>query len=277
MRKYIMKSSKMAKALCSFLIALAVLTLAGGAISTKAYANEVPLQTKESLLSEYRYYIYDEADLFDRVEEELLAQRLEELAAYTNVAIVTVSQEQNYYYSSETIAEEMNETFFGYNSQSVVILIDMVNRNIYIDSQGAARRVITSSKAYQITDNCYTLASSEQYYACADKMASQVLRLFEGRQIASSMKIICSVFLGILIAMLINFVIATLTSSAKKASIKEILGGTYQKVDARSTEMTFLFLSKTYSPRSKGGSSGGSRGGHGGGHSGGHSGGGHHF
>ena len=77
---------------------------------------------------------------------------------------------------------------------------------------------------------------------------------------------------AIILGLFICYFIVMFTSKSKKASVKQILSGTYSKVYVNQPNKRFLSQSKKYSPRSSGGSSGGghrSGGGGGGGRSGG--------
>ena len=150
----------------------------------------------------------------------------------------------------------------------------MDKRKIYIFSDGANYKIITTSKANTITDNIYTLASDEKYYYCADKAFEQIGTLLGGGKIMEPMKHASNVVIALTIAAFINFFIAIANSSLKAASNKEILAKC--KIDFKIGEITGTKTGthRVYSPQSSGGSSGGGGGG-GGGSSGG--GGGHSF
>lgn len=219
----------------------------------------------------YEALIVDEADLLSSSEESKLLEEMEGITEYTNIAFVSVDENN---YSTERLAQKLNEQYFG-GASGIVFIIDMDNRYIWIDSMGSARNTITTDYAQSITDNVYSYASDEDYYKCASKAMAQMHSLFEGQWIAQPMKYISNALLAVAIALLINYFVVRMLSRASKASNRQIMGGIFTKVDINNARANFTHQTKRYSPQSSGSSGGSSRSGGGGG--GGHSGGGHRF
>ena len=219
----------------------------------------------------YEARIVDEAGLLSSSEESKLLEEMEGITEYTNIAFVSVDENN---YSTERLAQKLNEQYFG-GASGIVFIIDMDNRYIRIDSRGNARNTITTDYAQTITDNVYSYASDEDYYKCASKAIAQMHSLFEGRRIAQPMKYISNALLAVAIALLINYFVVRMLSRASKASNRQIMGGIFTKVDINNARANFTHQTKRYSPQSSGSSGGSSRSGGGGG--GGHSGGGHRF
>lgn len=248
----------------AIMVAVAVaMTLAPSTIYASVYENAE---------TGYEALIVDEADLLSSSEEAELLKEMEGIAEYSNIAFVSVDDNS---YSTERLAEKLNEQYFGGES-GIVFIIDMDNRYIWIDSMGGARNTIDDDYAQTITDNVYSYASDEDYYKCASKAFAQIHSLFEGQWIAQPMKYICNAFLAIALALLINYFIVRMLSRASKASSRQIMGGIFTKVDINNARANFTHQTKRYSPQSSGSSGGSSRSGGGGG-GGGHSGGGHRF
>ena len=248
----------------AIMVAVAVaMTLAPSTIYASVYENAE---------TGYEALIVDEADLLSSSEEAELLKEMEGIAEYSNIAFVSVNDNN---YSTEHLAQELNEQYFGGES-GIVFIIDMDNRYIWIDSMGGARKTITDDYGQTITDNVYSYASDEDYYKCASKAFAQIHSLFEGQWIAQPMKYICNAFLAIALALLINYFIVRMLSRASKASSRQIMGGIFTKVDINNARANFTHQTKRYSPQSSGSSGGSSRSGGGGG-GGGHSGGGHRF
>lgn len=247
----------------TFLLALLLLILPGTSVNAAVHSNPT---------TGYNVLVQDEADLLTDAEEKTLASEMEPITEYGNVAFISISD--NPYYNSETFIREYYRTNFGTNS-GTVFLIDMDERNIWIHSDGAIYRRITTSYANTITDNIYTYASDEEYYECASNAFDQIYTLLEGGRIAQPMKYICNFLLAIILALLINFFVVMGYSRSRKASTSELLTGIYHNVDIKNPTVNHVRQTKRYSPQSSSSSGGRSGGGGGGGRSGG--GGGHSF
>ena len=241
----------------------------------KVYAAS-PVWTNQD--TDYSVIIDDEADLLSEEEESLLALTMRQVTAYGHAAFKSVSSNS---YSTSYFAEKYYHELFGSQS-GTLFLIDMDNREIYLFSDGAIYRVVTSSYAYTITDNVYRYASSSNYYLCANEAFSQIHTLLSGHKIAQPMKYISNTLLALILAALINYFIAILLSGTAKPSKSELLSSISTGFKFTDPYTTKTHQTKVYSPQSSGsssGSSGGSShssGGGGGGHSSG-GGGGHRF
>ena len=225
----------------------------------------------------YHALILDEADLLTDSEEKQLLMKMQPITEYGNAAFVSVSENS---YSTSAFADRFLQDTFHYGN-STVFVIDMDNRNIWLQSSGEIEDVITVSYANTITDNIYTYASRADYYSCAAKAFEQEYALLDGHKIAQPMKYINNALLAFILALLINYFIVRGVSKARQPDKHELLDNVFTQCRIEHTQARFLNQTKTYSPPS---SSGGSSGGHshssgGGGHSsGGHSsGGGHRF
>lgn len=225
----------------------------------------------EGLDGRYKIIIEDGADLLSPEEEANLAAQMKDVTAYGGAAYVTTLSNSN---TPQAYAESVFRQKFGKGS-GVVFLVDMANRYLYIFSDGAIYSSITRAKANTITDNVYRYASRGDYYGCAMEAFSEMNELLAGRKIAEPMKNICNAILALLIAMLIFFIIIKRASSARSASMREMVEGlSNAKVNAAPANVKLLAETRRYSPV-KSSSGGGGSGGGGGGHSGG--GGGHGF
>lgn len=215
--------------------------------------------------SSFSYLIDDQAGYFTSQDMDSLTELMREVSEYCNVALVTTTDHR--FSSTESFARNYLESAFN-EDNGVVFVIDRCLNEIYLYSDGKAYRTITKSKAYSITDNTYIYATSSydyDYYTCSFKTLEQILALFQGRRIAQPMKVICSLLLAIILGLFICYFIVMFTSKSKKASVKQILSGTYSKVYVNQPNKRFLSQSKKYSPQSSGGSGGGHRSGGGGG------------
>ena len=149
----------------------------------------------------YQTVIEDDAELLSEEEEAALQELLEEITAYGNVAFKTID---NNYMSTENYARSYYKDMFG-TASGTLFLIDMDNRIIWIHSDGAVYKVITTAYANTITDNVYRYASDEEYFVCAQKAFEQMLSLLQGQKIAQPMKYISNGLLAIILALLLNY------------------------------------------------------------------------
>lgn len=97
----------------------------------------------------YRLLIEDDANLLNDSEETLLEETMMPLTKYGNIAFKSINSNST---STSSYARSYYHNTFGTHS-GTVFLIDMDNRVIYIFSDGANYKTITSAKANLITDN----------------------------------------------------------------------------------------------------------------------------
>ena len=123
----------------------------------------------------WQVIVDDRADLLTDEEESRLASEMEPVTAYGNAAFISCYASG----STSSYAKDLYRDLFGSDS-GTIFMIDMENRNIWIQSNGAIYRTITKSYANTITDNVYKYASRGDYYGCASNAFSQICTLLEG-------------------------------------------------------------------------------------------------
>ena len=211
----------------------------------------------------YKAIIEDDALLLDKSVLKNLENKMIELTEYGNIMFKTTEENSGY---TSSYAERYYHSKFG-TSNGSLLLIDMKNREIYIFSDGNNYKVITSSKAYSITDNVYRYAKSGQYFKCAYEAFDEMLTLLNGSKIMEPMRYISNILISITCAAFLNFFFVVNRSKIKKASDKEIIEKAIANVSIGNVDATKTGTTREYRPVS---SSSGS-------HSSGHSGGGGHF
>ena len=220
----------------------------------------------------YHIIIIDGADLLSSDEIKQLATEMADITKYGNVAFVTT--DYNSYGDIMKYSEKLYRKLFDTESGTMLI-IDMDEREISIFSDGAIHKVITDGYGYDITDNIYRYATNGDYYTAASKAFAQMNTLLSGQKIARPMRVICSVFMALIISFLVNFFIVNGASKIQNTSGAEMLEGAAKSLRYTTPNVIQTGQTRTYSPQSSGssGGGGGHRGGGGGGH---HSGGGGH-
>ena len=217
----------------------------------------------------YKIIIEDEANLLSNEEIEKLKDKMSSLTKYGHAAFVTTD---NNLVSTEMFAKD----YYGRNfneENGTVVVIDMSNRMIYIASNGYNKTIITNGKSDIITDNSYQYATNKQYYECAYKMFDQIYTLLDGGKILEPMRHVSNIFVAILSAFFINFMIVISATKIKKEKDSEILKNCNISCTASDISGVKTGTRRVYNPPSS--SSGGGGGGGGGGSS--CSGGGHSF
>jgi uncharacterized protein len=219
----------------------------------------------------YTIMLYDGAELFTESERnDLLEQEKEIVSDLNDVAygsLIIYTTNENSYSGTRALAQEINDTYGS--SNSVLLLVDMDNREIYIDSTGQMQNTVTSEKGDMITDNTYRYFSKAEYYTGMSAMLTQVGKTLHHKSIVSPMKWINNLFIASFLGFVIMF-LYVLSKRAKKTSVKELENQLFvDEID--DSNLKLVFVKKIHHESS---SSGGGGGHHSGG---GHSGGGHGF
>ena len=230
----------------------------------------------------YEVVIEDGADLLTDAEEESLLEVMKPVTEEGGGNAVFVSTESNPSAASD-YAESCYRELFG-DESGTLFLVDMENRELYLDSHGEISDAVTDSMANTITDNVYRMASNGDYAGCAEEAFSEVSDLLGGETIAQPMKYISNALLAILIALLINFVVVNRMSTVGSRRAARILSGAKADVKYTRPEVQVVHQTRMHIPHGGGAPHGGpggpgGPGGHGGpgGPGGGHGGGGHSY
>ncbi|MBQ6538971.1 MAG: TPM domain-containing protein [Bacilli bacterium] len=159
----------------------------------------------------YKALIIDEKDLLSEDEEKSLTDDLRPLTEKGHIAFISTDCPGDTASCARSRYHELFNTDSG-----TIFLIDMENRYLYIFSDGANYKVITSSKAEIITDNVYRYASKEDYYECAHRAFYQMNTLLNGGKISEPMRHITNALLSLYIGFLVCFIFALVTFNSKR-------------------------------------------------------------
>ncbi|MCR5740266.1 MAG: TPM domain-containing protein, partial [Lachnospiraceae bacterium] len=176
----------------------------------------------------YRVIIYDGADLLSESEMKQLAEDMSGITQWGDVAFV--STDQNNYNDIMRYSEALFYQLFDDDDNAIMLIIDMDVREISIFSDGSIHRVITDAYGYDITDNIYRYATNREYYRCASKGFEQIYTVLNGQKIARPMKYICSILMGLLVSLLVNFIIINKASKIQNTGSAEMLSGAYKSL-----------------------------------------------
>lgn len=219
--------------------------------------------------------IMDDANLLNERQENALKEIMTKFLPYGNCLFVSYPRNTSYLsnMSTEDRARHYADKYLKDNG--TVFLIDMKNREIYMDSVGKMRKTLTNRNAVTITDNTYSYATYGDYYKCSLESFSQAIDLLEGRRIAQPLRYVTVILFGLFCGFILNFFLVKFSREKNKKKLMQ----TFAATAAISTVAgATIFKYKKQHENSSGGFFG--RSGGGGGFSGGggfHSGGGHRF
>ena len=220
----------------------------------------------------------DEAGLVtDEAEKEAILSALKDLTQWCSVAFVTTKDNRGL--SEAALADRYGQSLLGRVSRTV-FLIDMATRQLRIETDGAASKILTGSVSDTITDNVYRDARRGDYGACAWSVFDQMARVFLGQRLAEPMKIISNVLISLLVSVVILYtVLVQARGHKRKAAVKAASTAVVSTVGAAAVGSVVTKKVRLSSNSGGGGFHGGGGGGFhgGGGGGGGHSGGGHGF
>lgn len=229
-----------------FRIAIQGFALSGrDVLSSSVYSNSS---------SGYKAYLLDESDLLSSFEEEEVKEAMIPLTEYGNIAFISGEGS----YSASSTARNLLEEAFPSGSASI-LLIDMGNREIRIQSAGTLYKTINSQVADSITDNIYRYASNGDFGKTAVMAFRQMNAKMEGRFVETPMRWISNFFLAGALALLLNFLLLVSGKQNEAVGASAILGAMVPEFIIAQKRKDLLSQDKTFIPRTR--SSGGRRGG----------------
>lgn len=174
----------------------------------ESYQEEPEILTYTNSETQYQVVIQDDAELLSDEQRADLMEQMKEITAYGHVAFVTTEHNDH---TAEQYCNYIINTYFGKQKVSVtMVLIDMENRYIRVQSDGEINEIVDDDYADTITDNIYKYASNKDYYGCAKEAFTEILALLQGESIAQPMKYISNALLALILAVLIMFVVVTI-------------------------------------------------------------------
>ena len=195
----------------------------------------------------YRAVIADEAGLLADEDVERVLESMKPLCAYANIAVYTVDTPtamQDY-----ERAREKRRELFGDKENGAVFMIDMYLRRIIIQRRGNMEQYFSNARANNITNNVSSLAKKEQYADVCVTAMSQMLSVIKGEQVPSSMKYISNAVIAVMLALLITFGVARVTSST---FVKPVDDGAFVAREdltlGESVDKGLVRVEKVYSP-----------------------------
>ena len=119
-------------------------------------------------------FVYDEAGLLSENERETLIEQVDALREETGWDVFAVTTANAGGKSSMDYADDFYDAQTPEDSDGVLVLIDMDNREIYISTCGEASRYLEDARIDAILDDAFYYASREDYAGCLSSMLDGV-------------------------------------------------------------------------------------------------------
>ncbi len=218
-------------------------------------------------------YISDAADLLSESDEQDLYYVMKPGTEYGNMLFLTITDSMGY--ETKDYIEMIYQTTDSIRgTDSVIYMIDMDNRLLWITGYGGLKKTISPDYGNLITDNVYTYAGNGQYKECAVRGFEMIISRLEGERISGPLRTMGNLSIAIIFAAVFCFLFAYMMSASRKVNNTTIISGVDKKISMDNPQIYHTTTQKIYDPPSSSGSGGGSRGGFSGGGGGGFSGGG---
>lgn len=206
-----------------------------------------------SAAEQYVMIVEDDADLLTDAQEEELRVTMAGVTQHGNAVFKTIGENA---VSTEQYAQNYYLSNFGAAS-GVIFLIDMDNRNIWLQCYGNAELMIPNAYAEIITDNVYTYATKGDYFSCANIAFSQIETKIEGGRISQPMKYICNALFAVGLALFFNFFLMRSMSAIKQPKEARRREAIRKRFALTNTQAVWKETNRVYSPKVTYESSGG--------------------
>lgn len=126
--------------------------------------------------------VYDQANLFTEQEIYQFEQEIAAFTEKTNMDVVIVTTDQTEEKSTAEYADEfyINGNFgIGKEYSGVLFLIDMDNRELYINAVGSMRRFLTDSRRETMLDHVFEGAENADFQASAASFLNDINTYYE--------------------------------------------------------------------------------------------------
>lgn len=133
---------------------------------------------KETMASEYNQEtVFDYGDLLASEEEEVLRQLSRDYEKYNMSAIFLTTN-----YAEGKTSRTYSDDFYDNNNfkpDGVLFMIDMDNREVYVNTVGRGITIISDYEVERILDAGYTYVGNEEYFKCFKGMSDYTYGLIE--------------------------------------------------------------------------------------------------
>ena len=124
--------------------------------------------------------VFDYADLLTTEEEDALRNLSKEYEEYNMSAIFLTTAD-----AEGKTSMTYSDDFYDNNNfkpDGVLFMIDMDNREVYVNTVGAGITIISDYQVERILDAGYTYVGNEEYFECLRGMSNYTYRLIENHE-----------------------------------------------------------------------------------------------
>lgn len=213
----------------------------------------------EYINQETGYYVYidDSEGLLSESEKEMVVEEMKSFTEYGNAVFVSANLKPGQ--AEKYAANYYEKTFSG--EDGAIFLVDMGDRLLLLQGHQNIDIMLTSSKCNSIMDNVYRYARNQDYGKCVITVFDQAEAVVKEQRIAQPFKYITNIFLSVILAFLIGFILLGITMGRPTSVKKEILNGLFSGCNITDRAVVLKDVTKLYLGVSSG-SSGGSGGSH---------------
>ena len=163
----------------SLFVILLLLPVTAGATEVEFMNNEDAVHSADALqetdvkqFETLESYVYDYAGLLSYDEISELDRQITDMREKTDWDIFAVTTYDTDGKSSVAFADDFYDACTTEDSDGILVLIDMDNREIYISTSGKAIRYLTDSRIERVLDEGFYYVSDGEYASCLSAMLS---------------------------------------------------------------------------------------------------------
>lgn len=236
--------NKLKSILCIFILALTIC---------------IPLTAEANTYNEET--VFDYADLLTASEEAALRKHAEKFEKY-NISVIYLTTDDAEGKSSTAYSDDFYDNN-NFRPDGVLFMIDMDNREIYINTVGECIRLISNERIYNVLDACYVHASNGEYALCLSRMGKSICTELENHYNPLLGTFRFSLVTLFIMATVTIIIVATLVSKHQRAN-KTISASHYigSAFEVKNRNVVYMGCRKEvipdyYAPSNQGGGNGG--------------------
>ncbi len=180
--------------------------------------------------------VFDYADLLTTDEEDDLRKYAEKFEAY-KISVIFLTTDDALGKSSMNYSNDFYDTNH-FRPDGVMFMIDMDNRNIYIDTVGTCIDILSESDIDRALDDSYSYAADGEYYTCFEKMSDSICTEIENHENpllgAFRFSIVTLLIAAAITAIIIIILIVIHNQANQKTAAERYVGSSF-KVNDRNT------------------------------------------
>lgn len=230
---------------------------------TLALTISLPLTVNANTYNEET--VFDHADLLTSSEEDDLRDYAAKFEKY-DISVVFLTTNDAEGKSSMTYSDDFYDNN-AFRPDGVLFMIDMDNREIYINTVGECIDLLDDTRLYNILDACYEHASNGEYALCLSRMSKSVCTELENHYNpflgATRFSFTTLIIMAVVTIIIVIVLISKHNRANKSVSAKHYVGSTFEVNDRNVVYMGCRkeVIRDYYAPSNNGGGGGGRTGG----------------